>query len=91
MLFRSLDRGYSPALKPLKSIGYRHMIEHLKEHTSLDAAVARLKHDTRRYAKRQLTWFRHEEGIEWHRMEGPGFTEGMLGPFIERIEGAWAS
>lgn len=84
------DRGYSPALKPLRAIGYRHMIEHLKGHTSLDAAVARLKRDTRRYAKRQLTWFRHEEQIEWHRVEGPGPTEGVLGPFVERIESAWA-
>ena len=85
-----LDRGYSTALKPLRAIGYRHMIEHLKGQTSLDAAVARLKRDTRRYAKRQLTWFRHEEQIAWHRVEGPRFTEGVLGPFIDRIESAWA-
>jgi len=85
-----LDRGYSPVLKPLRAMGYRHMIDHLKGHTGLDAAVARLKRDTRRYAKRQLTWFRHEEQIEWHRVEGPGPTEWMLGPFIERIGSAWA-
>ncbi len=86
-----LVRGYSPALKPLRAIGYRHMIEHVRGHTSLDRAVASLKRDTRRYAKRQLTWFRHEGGVEWHRMDGPAFTEWVVGPFVERIQSAWAS
>ena len=84
-----LDRGYSPALKPLRAIGYRHMIEHLKGRTSLDDAIGCLKRDTRRYAKRQLTWFRHEVGVEWHHVEGLTFTERVLGGLIERIERAW--
>ncbi len=84
-----LDRGFSPALKPLRAIGYRHLIGHLKGHTTLDHAVACLKRDTRRYAKRQLTWFRHEEGLEWHRVEGPTFSQRALGSLIQRIENAW--
>lgn len=85
-----LDRGYSPALKPLRAIGYRHMIEYLKGRSTLDGAVACLKRDTRRYAKRQLTWFRHEEELKWCRVEGSDFTERVLGSFVERIEAAWA-
>jgi tRNA dimethylallyltransferase len=84
-----LDHGYSPALKPLRAIGYRHMIEHLKGRTTLDDAVGCFKRDTRRYAKRQLTWFRHETGLQWHYVEGPAFIEQALGAFIERIEGTW--
>ncbi len=85
-----LDRGFSAALKPLRAIGYRHLIEHLNGLTSLDHAVACLKRDTRRYAKRQLTWFHHEEGLEWHRVEGATFGERALGSFVQRIESAWA-
>jgi hypothetical protein len=85
-----LDHGYSPALKPLRAIGYRHMIEHLKGRMILDDAVGCFKRDTRRYAKRQLTWFRHETGLQWHYVEGSAFIEQALGAFIERIEGAWA-
>ncbi len=81
-----LDRGCSPALKPLRAIGYRHLIGHLTGRTSLDDAVGRLARDTRRYAKRQLTWFRHEHGIEWHVAEGPAFIERVLASFIKRIE-----
>ena len=85
-----LDRGYLPALKPLRAIGYRHMVEYLEGRTKLDDAVACFKRDTRRYAKRQLTWFRHEEGLEWHRVEGPVFIERVLDSLVERIEGACA-
>jgi len=85
-----LGRGYSPDVKPLRAIGYRHMIEHLSGRSTLDEAVDRLKRDTRRYAKRQLTWFRHEEGVTWYPVEGPDFSEALLRALIERIEGAWA-
>lgn len=84
-----LGRGYSSALKPLRAIGYRHMIEYLKGLTTLDGAVVSLKRDTRRYAKRQLTWFRHENDIEWLHAEGSAVSERVLGLLVERIEGAW--
>lgn len=87
---RLLDRGYAPSLKPLRAIGYRHLISHLRGHTSLDDAVGHLKRDTRRYAKRQLTWFRHEEGIEWFPLEGSDDVKPVLDLLVERIECAWA-
>ncbi len=85
-----LERGYAASLKPLRAIGYRHMIDHLSGRSTLDEAVDRLKRDTRRYAKRQLTWFRHEEGITWCPVEGPDVGEPVLRALVERIEGAWA-
>ncbi|CBE68426.1 MAG: tRNA (adenosine(37)-N6)-dimethylallyltransferase MiaA [Candidatus Methylomirabilis oxygeniifera] len=85
-----LDRGYGPVLKPLRAIGYRHMIGHLKGQIRLDDAVASLKRDTRRYAKRQLTWFRHEDEIEWLPVEGSALNERVLRLLVERIETAWS-
>ncbi len=60
-----LRKGYSPDLKPMKAIGYRHMINYLKGDWSLDEAISELQKDTRRYAKRQLTWFRADPEVTW--------------------------
>ncbi|MDY0190395.1 MAG: tRNA (adenosine(37)-N6)-dimethylallyltransferase MiaA [Desulfuromonas sp.] len=60
-----LDRGYDPQLKALRTIGYRQIIAHLRDGLSLDEAVAWIQLDSRRYAKRQLTWFRKDKTINW--------------------------
>jgi tRNA dimethylallyltransferase len=60
-----LSKGYSPDLKPMKAIGYRHMIKYLKGDWSLEEAIRKLQGDTRRYAKRQLTWFRADQDMVW--------------------------
>ena len=62
---RLLEMGYSPDLKPMNSIGYRHMIKHLKGVWSFDEAFDNLLKDTRRYAKRQMTWFRADRDVTW--------------------------
>lgn len=60
-----MERGYGPELKSMRSIGYRHMAEVLSGVSSLDDAVTRLSTDTRRLAKRQLTWFKAVPGVVW--------------------------
>ncbi len=59
-----LDKGYSPELKSLQSIGYRQLILHLQGVLSLDEALRLIVRDTRRYAKRQDTWFSRVPGIK---------------------------
>ncbi len=56
---------YPADLKPLKALGYRHLIAFLKGRWTWEEAVTWLKRDTRRYAKRQLTWFRADPEIKW--------------------------
>ncbi|HHX77695.1 MAG TPA: tRNA (adenosine(37)-N6)-dimethylallyltransferase MiaA [Firmicutes bacterium] len=63
-----LQDGYSPALKSMQSLGYAHLARHLMGELSLNEAVEELKRDTRRYAKRQMTWFRKLNGITWINM-----------------------
>ncbi|MCP4682696.1 MAG: tRNA (adenosine(37)-N6)-dimethylallyltransferase MiaA, partial [Desulfobacterales bacterium] len=53
-----LNKGYSPDLKPMQSIGYRHIAAYLQGKWTLEEAVQNIQRDTRRYAKRQFTWFR---------------------------------
>ncbi len=60
-----LERGYPPHLKSLQAIGYRHMAKVLRGEWSLVQATQALKRDTRRYAKRQMTWFRGDPKYIW--------------------------
>jgi tRNA dimethylallyltransferase len=60
-----LAAGFGPELKPMKGLGYRHMVDYLQGVYSLDEAVAALQRDTRRYAKRQMTWFRKVPEALW--------------------------
>jgi tRNA dimethylallyltransferase len=60
-----LAKGYSSDLKPMKSLGYRHAVRYLKGRYHREEMVRELQLDTRRYAKRQLTWFRADPSIAW--------------------------
>lgn len=60
-----LDLGYSERLKSMQSLGYRHIISHLRHGVEWSQMVEALKRDHRRYAKRQLTWFGAVDGIRW--------------------------
>ncbi len=57
--------GYSLALKPLRSVGYRQMGRGLLGQQELLGAIEEMKQETRRLAKRQLTWFRADKEIRW--------------------------
>ncbi len=60
-----LEKGYSPELKSLQTIGYREIIGYLYGDTDAGQAVALIQRNSRRYAKRQLTWFRADKSIIW--------------------------
>ena len=60
-----LSAGFTPRLKPLRSIGYKEICAHLAGELSLDDAVQLIKRDSRRYAKRQFTWLARDEEINW--------------------------
>ena len=62
-----LARGYPETAKPFESIGYKQALQVLKGELSLKDAIFYARRDTRRYAKRQMTWFRQEPGLEIFR------------------------
>jgi tRNA dimethylallyltransferase len=72
---RLLDQGYPSSLRSMQSIGYRHMADYLEGRVPWDEMLRLLKRDTRRFAKRQLTWFRACPQIEWLE---PSETDLML-------------
>jgi tRNA dimethylallyltransferase len=60
-----LERGFPPDSNALGAHGYRRVVEYLRGERSLAEAVEQTKLDVRHYAKRQLTWFRREPGVQW--------------------------
>jgi tRNA dimethylallyltransferase len=60
-----LSLGYSPALKSLSSIGYREICDFLSGNRTISEAVGLIKQNSRRYAKRQLTWFKNDPEMNW--------------------------
>ncbi|MEN8245663.1 MAG: tRNA dimethylallyltransferase [Thermodesulfobacteriota bacterium] len=60
-----IEAGYSPDLKSMKSLGYRHMTAYLNGELNWDEALRTLKRDTRHYAKRQMTWIKADPEIVW--------------------------
>lgn len=59
------QRGYGPHLYALRTVGYKEVFPYLEGKRGLPETIAEIKRNTRRYAKRQLTWFRREQRIWW--------------------------
>jgi tRNA dimethylallyltransferase len=81
-----LDRGYSPRLKSMQSLGYRSLVSYLEGEMDLAQAIYEIKRDTRRYAKRQLTWFKADREIHWFTpiQESSPAIEGMVSGFFHQ-------
>jgi len=60
-----LAQGVPPNSNALGAHGYRRVVEYLEGKRTLPSAIEQTKLDVRHYAKRQLTWFRREAGVEW--------------------------
>ncbi|HET7290524.1 MAG TPA: tRNA dimethylallyltransferase, partial [Thermodesulfobacteriota bacterium] len=68
--------GYGPELKPMQSIGYKEINRYIDGEISLEKAVELIKRDTKRFAKRQMTWLRRDKEIKWFDI--PGDYEKVL-------------
>lgn len=79
-----LSRGYGGDLKSMQSIGYRHMLDFIGGRCDRQTALSVMKRDTRRYAKRQLTWFRADRQVVWIGVES-------LAAIRQRVDGFLSS
>ncbi|MBI5327285.1 MAG: tRNA (adenosine(37)-N6)-dimethylallyltransferase MiaA [Deltaproteobacteria bacterium] len=80
---RLLAMGYSPGLKAMCGLGYKEIVMYIQNRCSLEHAVIEIKKNTRRYAKRQMTWFKRESDIKWlaynEKEKAISLVEGFLG------------
>jgi tRNA dimethylallyltransferase len=60
-----LAQGYTCDLKAMRSLGYKQLMAHLAGEMTLETAIEEIKQSTRRFAKRQLTWFQNDPRVEW--------------------------
>jgi len=88
-----LAQGYRRESGAMKALGYRQVAEHLAGEYDAAEMIRRFKRDTRQYAKRQLTWFRKEPGIQWLTIEESESVQhtaslvvGSVGRFLSTLE-----
>ena len=79
-----LDRGYPRNCVAMQSFGYKELIDYVDGGRRLDEAIALLKQNTRRFAKRQLTWFRSDPRIEWIDISEFSSMEGIVDNLLVR-------
>jgi tRNA dimethylallyltransferase len=81
-----LSAGVSPAAKPFESLGYKQALQAIQGLVTQQQALESTQQETRRYAKRQLTWFRKEHGVHW--IEGFGDSPQVQGAALSILERA---
>ena len=64
-----LNMGYSKDLVSMQGIGYKEIIKYLDGEYTYDEAIEIIKRDSRRYAKRQITWFRRYKDAKWFNLD----------------------
>jgi len=73
-----LEMGAAPGCTAMQAIGYKEIAAALGGSLSMGAAVDRIKMESRRYAKRQLSWLRRDKGVRWISWEGPPDISGAV-------------
>ncbi|MBI5684657.1 MAG: tRNA (adenosine(37)-N6)-dimethylallyltransferase MiaA [Verrucomicrobia bacterium] len=78
-----LSRGLTENTTACQALGYKEVIAHLRGEATLQETVALVKTRTRQFAKRQLTWFRHQARVEWIRVAADEDTASVVGRLAE--------
>jgi len=78
-----LAMGFSEGLRSMNALGYRHMLDYLNGRMPWDEAIRILKRDTRRYAKRQLTWFQKDQDMIWKPPDAVEEIRALIGHFLD--------
>ena len=81
-----LDSGYSQTLNSLNTVGYKEIIAYLNDEYNLERAIELIKRNTRRFAKRQMTWFRKDKDIKWFDIENEEQISEIAKSIISNLE-----
>lgn len=83
---RLISMGYTKDMISMQGIGYKEIIKYLEGEYELDEAIEIIKRDSRRYAKRQLTWFRRYENAKWFDLDSYTDSKVLKDDIIKHIE-----
>jgi tRNA dimethylallyltransferase len=86
---RRLLEHFPVGAKPFGFLGYKQLAAHLRGELSLKDAIKQTKHETRQYAKRQITWFRKEPDVGW--LHGFGDAAALQADALNRLRAALGS
>ncbi len=80
-----LRSGLSPETQAMRAIGYQEFVAYFQGHCTLEDAVGRVKMNSRRYAKRQMTWFRRDARVQWISLDQYNEPEAVHQAIIGRV------
>lgn len=80
-----LNKGYHENLTSLQGLGYKEIIKYIKDEYSLEEAIELLKRDSRRFAKRQLTWFRRDDRISWVNVDEYQDSKEIVNKIVDLV------
>jgi tRNA dimethylallyltransferase len=81
----ALSMGYNKLSPGLGSIGYKHVLGHIEGRIDIKQTEELISQDTRRYAKRQMTWFRSVPGINWIETGNGSFDPKLIASAIKNM------
>jgi len=81
------EKGFTRALVSMQGLGYKEIMGYLDGEYTLEEAIEKLKRETRRFAKRQLTWFRRNKQIKWFFIDEFANKHDLIENIIKFIEG----
>lgn len=82
-----INMGFSTELSSMRGLGYKEIAAHLNGEMSLNQAVDILKRNTRRFAKRQMTWYRRDDRLKWFDVDQCGGPEFIVQEITRKVEG----
>lgn len=65
-VIRLVESGFAESKVAMQAIGYKELVAHIEGRATIESAVEKIKLETRKYAKRQMTWFRRYKKIKWY-------------------------
>jgi tRNA dimethylallyltransferase len=81
-----LTQGYGSNLPSMQAIGYRHMLAVLAGFSDRKTALADMIRDTRRYAKRHMTWFNNQQQVAWHQVNQTDTVFAAIYRFLDTVQ-----
>ncbi len=82
---RLVELGYADSITSMQGIGYKEILSYLRKEITLEEAVETVKRESRRYAKRQITWFKRIKEIKWFSIDNFGNTNNIFEAVITYI------